>query len=212
MRSSISPIYLLAVFLLVVYACASTAKVGSSDREKPYTGEFYFPMKEEADERHTNDKLDSFSNKWYSKHLNSLEEPVLFTRKDSVSIFRYTNLGTWDTPFTYRIELKDSSVTITYKRTDGQGGYRTGKVTANETKRLGVQYWDSLTVKLKSIAFWESNTYDEIMGFDGARWILEGYHNGQYHFLDRWSPDHYGDPKFVEVCNYFEQLFGSISK
>ena len=30
---------------------------------------------------------------------------------------------------------------------------------------------------------------ENIVNLDGAQWIVEGVKNGQYHVVDRWSPD-----------------------
>jgi hypothetical protein len=181
--------------------------IQSRQSRKSYKGEFYFPLAEEGEGYSTNKKLDSFQNRWYSKHLHSMNEPILRNRTDSISIFRYTNLGTWNAPYTYRVEKSNNLVTITYRKTDGQGGYDTGDLVKDKTKTVALHNWDSLQTKIQAIDFWNSQTHDENIGLDGSEWILEGYSNGEYHFMTRWSPDGYGDPKFVEACNYFGEIF-----
>jgi hypothetical protein len=39
--------------------------------------------------------------------------------------------------------------------------------------------------------FWTAPTEEEngTVGCDGAQWIMEGAKGGQYHVVDRWSPD-----------------------
>ena len=57
------------------------------------------------------DSLNRFTNKWYSKHLFSLGEPILYDKAiKNYEIIRYTNLGTWSHPFTFRVERKDSKI------------------------------------------------------------------------------------------------------
>jgi hypothetical protein len=164
-------------------------------------------LKSKEDGNEQNGKLDSFQNKWYSKHMYSLKEPILYDKDvDGMEIYRYTNLGTWSNPFTYRIEKRDSLVTISKKRTDGQGGYNTGSLIENVTKTLTISDWNTLKSKLHAIRFWELETHGE-RGMDGEEWIVEGLKDGQYHFTTRWSPDSYGDKKYVELCNLFETLF-----
>jgi hypothetical protein len=37
--------------------------------------------------------------------------------------------------------------------------------------------------------FWPSITWDLSWGFDGSRWVFEGWNQGKYKWLDAWSPD-----------------------
>jgi hypothetical protein len=30
---------------------------------------------------------------------------------------------------------------------------------------------------------------DKMVGLDGAQWIIEGIKGGEYHVIDRWSPE-----------------------
>jgi hypothetical protein len=196
----------LTIFIISIFnSCGVQQTFPHSDDE--YYGDYYFPIATQLEENNTNDKLDTFENKWYSKHLNSLIEPILSNLNDSVQIYRYTNLGTWDSPFSYRIEKKDTVINVIFKQTNGQGGYDVGKLTINETKSTIVKYWDSLEMKITKFNFWETSTHIQDGGKDGSIWILEGYKNGKYHFITRWSPDYYGDSNFVATCNYFEELF-----
>jgi hypothetical protein len=208
MTKRVNNLILIPLSTSVLFSCGlSVFKQKVEHREKAYEGEFYFPLTKPGEEYHTNGKLDTFQNNWYSKHLKSLEEPVLFTKTDSIKIYRFTHLGTWSAPFTYRIEKSGSLVSITYRLTDGQGGYDAGKLTANKYKIIPAQYWDSLDTKIRNIDFWTSQTHEMDRGTDGSEWILEGYSNGAYYCIVRWSPEYNGDPKFVEVCHYFEELF-----
>jgi hypothetical protein len=44
--------------------------------------------------------------------------------------------------------------------------------------------------KIEESGFWSISTFEKSRnGKDGARWIIEGAKNGDYHFVDRWSPD-----------------------
>ncbi len=175
--------------------------------EKTHKGDYYFPIKTELERGDINAKLDTHQNTWYSKHLFSMGEPMLKDlNKNNIEIYRYTNLGTWSNPYVYRIEKCDSIVRITKKRTNGYGGYESGSLVDNETKVINYEKWKSLINKIDSISFWELETHGE-RGLDGAEWVLEGYKEGKYHFITRWSPDSYGDKKFVETCQYFEKIF-----
>jgi hypothetical protein len=194
------------VFLIFLYGCKSTTEIYTYNEVRK--GDFYFPLKTEISKKEIDCKLDTFENSWYSKHLYSLKEPILFkTLGGNISVYRYTNLGTWSPPLTYRVEKKDSLVTITKRMTDGQGGYKSGKLIFNKTKILSMKEWQDLKNKLDSISFWSMPTHENIFGLDGSEWILEGIENNKYTFVTRWSPDSHGDQKFVRVCNYFEEIF-----
>jgi hypothetical protein len=44
--------------------------------------------------------------------------------------------------------------------------------------------------KIQENKFWDLATRDKSrMGLDGAQWTLEGVKNGDYHIVDRWSPN-----------------------
>ena len=190
--------------LLVLCSCATLVRTNKS--EETYKGLLYFPLAVDENQWQANDVLDSFENVWYSEHLNSMEEPILYNKTEEVKIFRYTNLGTWNYPFMYRIEKNDSLITLTYKVPASKGGYDAEKLVKNETHLISVEEWNTLNAKIDSIHFWESQTHINDAGKDGSQWILEAYSNGQYHFLTRWSPDYRGDSNFVDVCNYFEEI------
>ncbi|MFT5550246.1 MAG: hypothetical protein ACI9CO_002179, partial [Candidatus Azotimanducaceae bacterium] len=173
----------------------------------PELNDFYFPSKMEKGKEEIDDKLDSFQNQWYSDHLFSLKEPILFEQKGMFEGYRYTNLGSFDNPYTFRVIRSASTISIIKKKTDGHGGFGAGKLILNETKEISEQEWENLINEIAGINFWELPTHTERHGSDGGEWILEGYKNGKYHFLTRWSPNHNRDKKFVEACAYFEKIF-----
>lgn len=170
---------------------------------------YYFPI-EETGSRDTQDKLYKFKNEWYSKHLYSLREPILkdFNSKNKdIEIYRFTNLGTWSNPYTYRIEKDGSNISITKRRSNGQGGYHAGILVEDETKVVSELEWNELLEKLKIIDFWNLSTHEESGGLDGEEWILEGYKDQQYHFVTRWTPNYNGVNDYVIACEFFEQIF-----
>lgn len=71
-----------------------------------------------------NDTLNAFVNQWYSKHLKSMKEPILYKLQDAnKKIIRFTHLGTWSNPFSYRIENSNGQIILTFSKTKGLGGY-----------------------------------------------------------------------------------------
>ncbi len=51
--------------------------------------------------------------------------------------------------------------------------------------------------------YWRLEKHPSVSGFDGASWIIEGFKNGQYHYVEKWSPE-YGEfmMKFVVDENH----------
>lgn len=48
--------------------------------------------------------------------------------------------------------------------------------------------WEKLQQALTISCFWSLNPTDERTGLDGAQWLIEGWRNDTYHWVDRWSP------------------------
>ena len=148
-----------------------------------------------------NDSLCDFVNTWYSKHLRSMKEPILYKmRNENKEIVRFTLLGTWSNPFSYRIENSDGEITLTYNKTKGLGGYSAGRRIKHDQKILKFETWEILLEKIDSIDFWNIDTHDPNMILDGEEWILEVLIDGKYHFVTRNSPDIYDGQEYSELC------------
>lgn len=203
--------------LLWVYGCSSNSNKDFSGSKLDYSfafpdsGDFYFPLYTGLGFIIEENRLEWSSNEWYSKHLYSLEEPILYNEKKDIEIYRYTNLGTWERPFSFRIVKTDSIITITKKVTDGHGGYDAGKLILNQTKKISIVKSNNFLQNIDTFNFWLEPTNVEYLGIDGAQWILEGYKNGEYHFIHRWSPDHDENNQLVKICNSFEEFFNNIN-
>lgn len=206
-------IFILSV--LILPACAIL------NNERPYIPnspeEYYFPSvsaefakamkdcfeKEEfpCDFAVPNDSLEDFSNRWYSKHLKSMKEPIIYSIQDSErDIIRFTHLGTWEKPFSYRIENIRGIVTLTYNKTKGLGGYKAGRRIKHKQKEISPERWKEILNKLEAINFWEIDTHDPNVVLDGTEWILEVLINGKFHFVRRTSPAQINEPEFAELC------------
>jgi len=154
------------------------------------------------------DSLSNFENRWYSKHLFSLREPVLYNKTHKPkNIIRFTHLGTWGKPFSLRIEQNKSKITITYNKTNGLGGYHAGILIKHKTKKIDVEKWNMVIAKMDSIDFWNMETHDQNMVLDGEEWILEALINGRYHFVTRNCPDIYDGKGYAELCHLIYQIY-----
>lgn len=186
-------------------------------------GSFYFPTYDEVKFKEKqkqageinfwinigpNDSLSEFTNQWYSKHLNSLGEPILYTKRNKGNkIIRFTHLGTWSNPFSYRLENDDEKVKITYNRTRGLGGYKAGRRIKHKTKEIELEKWEQIIEKVDNIDFWNIKTHDPNMIFDGAEWILEILIDDRYHFITRNSPEVYDGKEYAELCELIANSF-----
>lgn len=185
--------------------------------------EFYFPLlsnefkkvkadciaKKEfpCDIPEPNDTLSDFVNNWYSKHLKSLKEPILYKKKEEgVNIIRFTHLGTWSNPFSYRIENSKGIIIGTYNKTKGLGGYNAGRRIKHEQKTVTHDEWNQIVKKIESVDFWNIQTHDVNLYLDGEEWILEVVIEGKYHFISRNSPDNYND--YTQLCTLIIKTFG----
>jgi hypothetical protein len=149
--------------------------------------------------------VDSFKNKWYSKHLFALREPIIFTDKSSCEIYRFTWLRTFHNPVAIRIEKLDSIYSLTWKLSSGAGGYEPGKIVINKHKTIDKQTWETFINKLNEINFWSLPTNEnENLGLDGSQWILEGKTPKHYTVVDRWTPNK--NSKYYDCCNFLIEL------
>ena len=133
--------------------------------------------------------LASFILGWYSEHLKALDEPVLYTDSGK-TVFRFTWLRSFHNPVAIRIENKGETYRLTWKVTDGAGGYAPGKLITNKSKIISVDEWNKFINLLEAAKYWNMPVIShDRMGTDGSQWILEGIQNGNYHVVDRWTPE-----------------------
>ncbi|MBD3904769.1 hypothetical protein NAL32_10160 [Chryseobacterium sp. Ch-15] len=182
--------------------------ISPKDDDKDYDGKLYFATYDENKyPRDTinngpEDSLSLFRNKWYSKHLKSMNEISLFDKRDKdLKIFRYTNLGTWSNPFVYKMENINDNIVLTYAQSDGLGGYQTGKIVKEYKKKISVENWNGIISKASDINFWNIGTHDPNIVLDGEEWILEILIGEKYHLVTRNSPENNNSKEFAELCN-----------
>lgn len=206
------------IYIGLILTLTSCAVFNADLRYKPNSkDEYYFPLlSSEFTKRQNdciekkefpcnfpepNDTLSDFVNQWYSKHLMSMKEPILYKlRNEDKKIIRFTHLGTWSNPFSYRIEKSNGQITLTYSKTKGLGGYDAGRRIINEQKIIKSENWENIMAKIDSVNFWNIETHDPNMILDGEEWILEVLINGKYHFVTRNSPDIYDGQEYAGLC------------
>jgi hypothetical protein len=155
-----------------------------------------------------NDSLSDFVNEWYSKHLSTLKESILYTQTNKeLKIIRFTHLGTWSSPYSCKIENNAGAITGTYSKTNGRGGYETGHRVKHEQKELNQEKWNQIIAKIDSVDYWNIQTHDSNLVLDGAEWILEVLIDDKYHFVTRNSPDAYEGKEYAELCELVMGVF-----
>lgn len=170
------------------------------ENHMPKYGQFYFPLNrfiqlnENWQYSYKTDliretEMAKFVLQWYSNQLYALNEPLLFDQvKDT--IFRFTWLRTFHHPVAIRIQKSNGKIKLTWKMSDGSGGYAPGHLIIDETKELEEADWKKFQLLLIKANYWKMPTNDQTAhrGTDGSQWIIEGIQNGSYHVVDRWSP------------------------
>jgi hypothetical protein len=208
----------LIIYIGLILTMISCSVFNADLRYKPNsTDEYYFPLlSAEFTNRQNdciekkkfpcnfpkpNDTLDEFLNQWYSRHLKSMKELILYKlQKDNKKIIRFTHLGTWSNPYSYRIENSNGQITLTYSKTKGLGGYGAGRRIKYEQKIIKSETWEKILEKINSANFWSIETHDPNMILDGEEWILEVLIDGKYHFVTRNSPENFGGKEYSELC------------
>jgi|SRR5208282_2411559 len=136
--------------------------------------------------------LDKGTARWYSSQLRALDEPSLWelSKTESRQSYRLLWLRTWDNPISIRFDVNDDGAgQLVTKMSNGTGGYDPGELALDRTRQLTKEQVASLLFKIETAEFWGLPTNKTSGGRDGARWIIEGVRRGQYHVVDRWSPD-----------------------
>lgn len=74
---------------------------------------------------------------------------------------------------------------------DGRGGYGPGKLVTRTTREIGPKEVRHILSLIVSMDFWKlpSEPTPYGTGCDGSEWILEASRRGDYHVVDRWSPE-----------------------
>ncbi len=182
------------ILLILTSGCKTIQKTNIPDVR--CKNEYYFPLQFPESASNENDKLDKSSNEWYSELLCSIKEPILYNLKDKdLEVYRFSLIGPWDSGIVaYRIEKKDSIILLSKSSINGKNSK------FNQLSNL--EDYMSLEKEIDSLDFWKMFSHSEF-GKDGEEWILESYKKGQYHFVDRWSPD---DTLFIQTCMLIQKL------
>lgn len=194
--------------------------LGDSEKTKEYKdykvhSNLYFPLKSLgsfSDDWSVNytinimQELDLalFVNSWYSGQLRAMSEPILYKDYSTDTSYRFTWLRTFHNPIAVRIDNKKGLILLSWKVCEGAGGYDAGKIIVDKQKKIPEANWLEFQKMISQIDFWSMpSTSNEILGTDGAQWILEGINKGKYHVTDRWTPR---GSDYAKCCEYLIEL------
>jgi hypothetical protein len=142
----------------------------------------------------------------YRPFLVAMQEPDLCSQanlEDVRESYRFLWLRTFHPPVLVHLRFQQNGqVTLSYKETNGQGGYETGRLVVSN--RIDVRelllrktgdpeqielILDGFKQELEQ-HFWGQPSWieDDSIRLDGATWTLEGTRKNQCHVVTRWSP------------------------
>lgn len=138
-------------------------------------------------------RLSEFEEQWYSKELKLLREPSLWelSRTQKSESYRFLWLRSFHPGIAIRIDLKaDGSSVATIKIDNEKGKGEPTKLVKNKVLRLSENQTQLFLDRISDWGFWTQPTIEktDLIGVDGAQWIVEGAKDGKYLLLDRWSP------------------------
>ena len=136
----------------------------------------------------------SFRANWYSEQLRALREPTLSENAVTAGeVYRFSWLRSFHGPIAVRvIVLPNGTARLTAKMADGAGGYNPGTLIVDSIRDIGPKEVRHLRELVQAMDFWRLPVHpapNGKVGLDGAQWILEASNHGNYHVIDRWSPD-----------------------
>ncbi|WP_119389573.1 hypothetical protein [Taklimakanibacter lacteus] len=165
---------------LVALVAAALLVAGTVDAKQRY-----FPPKTGGD------RWSDFPSAPYSRHLAAMDEPSLWTTDMRAETYRILWLRSFDPPMVFRlIILSDGSAILVVKKTNGKGGFESGKIVLNKQMSIDRPETQELLKNLALANFWSLPTLpprdpSRFVGLDGAHWIVEGKKDRQYHVADR---------------------------
>ncbi|HXQ74218.1 MAG TPA: hypothetical protein VN844_27185 [Pyrinomonadaceae bacterium] len=147
---------------------------------------------------------DQFKTDWYAKHLGAMDEaPLSFPDEQVRESYRFLWLRSFHHPVGVRLWKTEMDQFITVNELSGAGGYEPGTSILKSQRRLSQSEWDAFKRLLEYSCYWEQPTDADDAGLDGAQWLLEGFREGRYHLVVRWTPQ---KGSFREACLYMLKL------
>ena len=213
------------IFLLCILSGALSGQSQKSGDSSPAPTPQYFPAG--VFNTSTQSSKD-FRDKWYSFTLRALHEPSLFALRNdqSLQVYRFLWLPSFHRPISIRLTINAyGSGSIVARSVDNHAGLLTkpasdtGELILDQTVAIDKIQAQDVLQRLQLLAFWSLPTEEEqqapqssgesdgprlrVVQVDGSQWILEGLREGEYHVVDRWSPQ---ANSYSQLCKHLLQL------
>jgi len=147
---------------------------------------------------------------WYSRHLEAMNELPLTALEKEDESYRFLWLRTFHHPVAIHVWRTGDRHFIVVKRLNGRGGYDPGTFDLYWARSLSENDWDAFMMHLEHAEFWLTPTENPgVMAMDGAQWIMEGYREGRYHFVDRQSPE---PSAYADTCLFLLRRSGLLAE
>ena len=150
-----------------------------------------------------------FTNGWYARHLDAMNELPLSALENEDESYRFLWLRAFHRPVAVHVWRTGERHFMVVKRLSGRGGYDPGGFDLYWAHSLSENEWDAFMLHLEHSQYWLMPTLDELMSEDGAQWIMEGYREGRYHVVDRQSPE--AGP-YHDACMYLLRQSGLLAE
>ncbi len=140
----------------------------------------------------SNADCNAFVLNWYTTQLKALGENSFYSlaADTNAHAFRFTCLRSFHNPFCVVIRFDHNGrATITGKIASGAGGYAPGRLCRVKQSTLHEGSSTEVLDLVDRTDFWNLPARVETFGCDGSQWIVEGVDHGNYHLVDRWTPD-----------------------
>ena len=106
--------------------------------------------------------------------------------------YRFTWIPSFHPAVVVNIDLTTIGYQLTGKILNGAGGYQPGSLAREVTHILSEADFAHFSELIRSAGFWKLSSNDQLLGCDGAQWILEALTSNGYHVVDRWTPNRDG--------------------
>ena len=126
---------------------------------------------------------------WYGEQLSALGEEIIYNRESELNTIRFTCLRTFDNPFSIRIDWDDQNSDITFRMTDGAGGYSPGILIRDIAFSITQTELDNILAVFTRNNFWKLPVNSEDFGLDGSQWIIEYKTADKYKAVNWWTPE-----------------------
>ena len=127
-----------------------------------------------------------------SADLESMNEPSFIekSKNEDFHAYRFLWQRSFHQPICFRLEINtNGSAQLIVKGSWGIGVFYSEELATGKSYKLSKNAVQKFLGYLENADFWNMTPKENPKGLDGANWIIEGVKKGQYHIVDRWSPE-----------------------